>query len=141
MCGGACVCWLSRTQKCVTVAASETEYVALGDAVEKLLFLRQVVWRSMLHGEVMPCSPVFEDNQDAVLQHVENPVTNSNSKHVDVCMLPFSSRNCSPEGHYGSAGSLWNFNMWILTEALPSDLFVFHRTNNEFEVIFFLKGW
>ena len=76
--------WFFRTQKRVTVAASEAEYVALGDDVKKLLFSRQV-WRFMLHGEVMPCFPVFEDNQDAALQHVENPVTNSNLKHVDVC--------------------------------------------------------
>ena len=31
MCGGECVCWLSRTQKCVTRSASEAEYVALED--------------------------------------------------------------------------------------------------------------
>ena len=34
MCGGACVCWFSRTQKCVTLSTSEAEYVALGDAVK-----------------------------------------------------------------------------------------------------------
>ena len=65
MCGGACVCWLSRTQKGVTLWASEAEYVALGDAVKELLFLRRV-WRFMLPGKVMPCFPVFEDNQGAV---------------------------------------------------------------------------
>ena len=42
MCGGACVCWFSRTQKYVTLSTSEAEYVALGDAVKDLLFLRQV---------------------------------------------------------------------------------------------------
>ena len=31
----------------------------------------------------MPCFPVFEDNQGAV-QLAQNPVTNSNSKHIDV---------------------------------------------------------
>ena len=50
MCGGACVCWFSRTQKCVTLSTSEAEYVALGDAVKELLFLRQV-WRFMLPGK------------------------------------------------------------------------------------------
>ena len=29
MCAGACVCWFSRTQKCVTLSISEAEYVAL----------------------------------------------------------------------------------------------------------------
>ena len=42
MCRGACVCWFSRTQKCVTISMSEAKYVALGDAVKELLFLRQV---------------------------------------------------------------------------------------------------
>ena len=37
----------------------------------------------MLPGKGMPCFPVFEDNQDAV-QLSMNPVSNSNSKHIDV---------------------------------------------------------
>ena len=57
--------------------------MALGDAVEELLFLRQV-WRFMLPEIGMPCFPLFvEDNQGAVL-HAQNPVTNSNSKHIHV---------------------------------------------------------
>ena len=82
MCGGASVCWFSRTQKCVTFSTSEAEYVALGDAVKELLLLRQV-WRFMLLGKVMPCFPVVEDNQGAV-QLAQNPLANSNSKHIGV---------------------------------------------------------
>ena len=82
MCGGASVCWFSRTQKCVTLSTSEADYVALGDAVKDLLFLRQI-WRFMLPSKVMPCFSVFEDNQGAV-QLAQNPVTDSNSKHIDV---------------------------------------------------------
>ena len=44
---------------------SEAEYVALGDAVKELLFLRQVC-RFMLPGKGMPCFPIFKDNQGAV---------------------------------------------------------------------------
>ena len=47
MCGGASVCWFSTTQKCVTLSTSEAEYVALGNAVKELLFLRQI-WRFMV---------------------------------------------------------------------------------------------
>ena len=82
MCGGASVCWFSRTPKCVTLSTSEAEYVALGDAVKELLLLRQV-WRVTLPSKVMPCFPVFEDNQDAV-KLAQNPITNSNSEHIDV---------------------------------------------------------
>ena len=81
MCAGACVCWFSRTQKCVTLSTSEAEYVALGDAVKEL-FLRQG-WRFMIPGKGMPCFPVFEDNRGA-LQLSKNTVSNSNSKHIDV---------------------------------------------------------
>ena len=81
MCGGAFVYWFSRTQKCVTLSTSEAEYVTLGDAVKEMLFLKQV-WHFMLLGKVMPCFPAFEDNQGAV-QLAQNPVTNSNSKHID----------------------------------------------------------
>ena len=42
MCADVCVCWYSGTQKCVTLSTFEAEYVALGDAVKELLFLRQV---------------------------------------------------------------------------------------------------
>ena len=76
ICGGACVCWFSRTQKYVTLSRSEAKYVALGGAVKELLFLRQV-WRFMLPGKGMPCFPIFEDNQGAV-QLSQNPVSNSN---------------------------------------------------------------
>ena len=70
MCAGACVCRFSRTQKCVILSTSEAEYVALGNAVKELLFLRQV-WRFMLPGEGMPCFPVFEDKQGAVQSFIK----------------------------------------------------------------------
>ena len=42
MCAGACVCWFSRTQKCVTLSTTEAEYVALGDTVKEAIFIRYV---------------------------------------------------------------------------------------------------
>ncbi|CAB1102712.1 unnamed protein product [Ectocarpus sp. CCAP 1310/34] len=47
MCGGGCVTWFSRTQKCVTLSTTEAEYVAIADVLKEVLFLRQV-WRFML---------------------------------------------------------------------------------------------
>ena len=82
LCGGAYVCCFSRTQKCVKLSTSEAEYVAIGDPVKELLLLRQV-WRFMIPCKGMPCFPVCEDNQGA-LQLSKNPVSNSNSKHIDV---------------------------------------------------------
>ena len=127
MCGGASVCWFSRTQKCVTLSTSEAEYVALGEAVKKLLFLRQV-WRFMLPIKVMPCFPVFEYNQGAV-QLAQNPITNSNSKHIDVRHhflreLVRQKRDIKvvqvrSEFQYAD----------ILTKALAFDLFAFHQNS------------
>ena len=124
MCGGASVCWFSMTQKCITLSTSKAEYVALGDTVKELLVLRQV-WRFTLPGKVMPCFPVFEDNQGAV-QPAQNPVTNSKSKHIDVrhhflqelvrqrdikvVQVPFKFQHSD-----------------IFTKALAYDLFAFHQ--------------
>ena len=58
MCRGACICGLFRTQKRLTLSMSEAEYVARGDAVKQLLFLRQV-WRFMLPGKGMSYFPIF----------------------------------------------------------------------------------
>ena len=125
MCGSASVCWFSRTQKCVTLTTSEAEYVALGDAVKKeLLFLRQV-WRFMLPSKLMPCFPVFEDNQGAV-QLAQNPITNSNSKHIDVrhhflreLVRQRNIKVVQVPSEFQHAD--------ILTKALAFDLFAFHR--------------
>ena len=123
MCGGASV-WLSRLQKCVTLSTSEAEYVAFGAAVKEVLFLRQI-WRFMLPSKVMPCFPVFEANQGAV-QLAQNPVTNSNAKHIDVRhhflrelvrQRDIKVVQVPSEFHHAD----------ILTKALAYDLFAFHR--------------
>ena len=82
ICGGATVSWFSRTQKCVTLSTTEAEYVAMGDAVKEALFLRHV-WCFLFPDRAVPCMKVFEDNMGA-LQLASNPVSSSNSKHIDV---------------------------------------------------------
>ena len=73
----------------------------------------------------IPCFPVFEDNHDA-LQLSKNPVSNSNSKHIDVChhflrelvrQGDISVNHVHPE--YQDAD--------ILTNVLAFDLFATHR--------------
>ena len=81
MCGGGCVSWFSRTQKCVTLSTTDAEYVVLADVINEVLLLRQVR-PFMLPAVAMPCIPVFEDNEGAV-ELAKNPITNSNSKHID----------------------------------------------------------
>ena len=123
ICEEACVCWFSRTQKCFPLLASEAEYVTLGDAAKEL-FLRQV-WRFMPPGKGMPRFPIFEENQSAV--HLsQNPVSNSNSKHVDVrhhllreLVLQRDISVSHVPSEYQRAG--------ILTKALAFDVFAIHR--------------
>ena len=79
MCGGGCVSWFSRTQKCVTLSTIKAEYVAMAEVLKEVMFSRHV-WRFMLPEVGMPCIPVFEDNEGAV-QLARNPITNSNSEH------------------------------------------------------------
>ena len=124
MYGGACACWCCRTQKCVTLSTSDAEYVALGVAVTKLLFLRQVS-RFMLLGKGMPCFAIFEDNEGAV-QLSQNPVSNSSSKHIDVRHHFF--RELVRQGdisvsHFPSEYQ----HADILTKALAFDVFVIQR--------------
>ena len=119
MCGGACVSWFSRTQTCVTLSTSEAEYVAHGDAVKELLFLRQV-WHFMSPGKGMPCFSIFEDNQS------QNPVSNSNSKHIDVRHHVL--RELVRQGDFSVSHVPSEYqHADILTKALASDLFVVHR--------------
>ena len=124
MCGGAGVCWFSRTQKCVTLSTSEVEYVALGDAVKELMLLRQI-WRFMLPSKVIPCFPVFEDNQGAV-QLAQNPVTNLKSKHIDVRHHFLRELVCQRDIKVVQVPFEFQ-HADILTEALAFDLFAFHR--------------
>ena len=125
MCGGARVCWFSRGQKFVTLSTSEAEYAALGDAVKELLLLRQV-WRFMLPSKVMPCFPVFGDNQGAV-QLAQNLVTNSNSKHIDVRHHFLGELVHQRDIKVVQIPSEFQHDADILTKALASDLFAFHQ--------------
>ena len=79
---GACVCWFSRAQKCVTLSTTEAEYVALANTIKEVIFLRYV-WSFILPGLGSACITVFEDNKGA--RHLaHSPVCASNSKHIDI---------------------------------------------------------
>ena len=124
ICGGACVCWFCKMQKCVTLSTPEAEYVALGDAVKELLFLRRV-WRIMLPGKGVPCFPIFEDNQGAV-QLWQNPVSNSKSKYIDV--RHHFLRELVRQGDISVNHDPSEYQHTdILTKALAFDVFAIHR--------------
>ncbi|CAB1101917.1 unnamed protein product [Ectocarpus sp. CCAP 1310/34] len=121
-CGGGAVSWFS--QKCVTVSTTEAEYVALGDVVKEILFLRQG-WRFMLPQVGIPYIPVFEHNQGAI-QLAQNPISNSNTTHIDVrhhFLRELVERKETSVIHVPSSSQRADF----LTKSLPKDTFEFHR--------------
>ena len=118
MCDGACEFWFSRTQKCITLSTTEAEYVALADVMKEVLFLRQV-WRFMLPAVGMLCTPVFENNEGAV-QLAQNPITNSNSKHIPQVA---GREEREIDNSRAVPVSACNF----LTKAIARDSFEFHR--------------
>ena len=59
------------------------EYVAMVDILKEVLLLRQVWYFMLPELGSMLCITVFEDNEGTV-QLARNPITNSNSKHIDV---------------------------------------------------------
>ena len=79
----------------------------------------------MLPSKVMPCFPVFEDNQGAV-QRAQNPVTNSNSKHTDVRHHFFRELARQRDIKVVKVPSEFQHED-ILAKALAFDLFAFHQ--------------
>lgn len=82
MCAGACVSFLSRTQKSVTLSSTEAEYVAMADGLKEAIFLRYI-WSFIFPRRDVGCTLVFEDNEGAIHLAV-NPATTPNSKHIDI---------------------------------------------------------
>ena len=82
MCAGGPVSWHSKTQTCVTLSTTQAEYLAMSGMGKEILFLRQV-WFFMLPKARMPCIAMYDDNEGAI-QIAKHPISNSNSKNVDV---------------------------------------------------------
>ena len=82
MFASACVCWFSRTQKCVKLSTTEAEYVALGDTIKEAMFIRYECSFIFL-GFGATCMTVFDDNEGA-RRLAQNPVCTLNSNHIDV---------------------------------------------------------
>ena len=82
MIGDTTIGWKSSTQKCVTTATCEAEYVALCDASKEALFMRAVL--VLLQPELTGMRvDVFGDNESAKAI-TDNPSSASRSKHIDV---------------------------------------------------------
>ena len=79
----------------------------------------------MIPGKGMPCFPVLEDNEGA-LQLSKNPVSNSNSKHVDVRHHFWRELVRQGDISVNHVRSEYQ-HAAILTKVLAFDLFAIHR--------------
>ena len=82
MLGDAAIGWKSSTQKCVTTATCEAEYVALCDASKEALLTRAVLVSLQRELSGMRVD-MFGDNEGAKAI-ADNPTSASRSKHIDV---------------------------------------------------------
>ena len=81
-CRGTLVSWFSRTQKCETLSTTEAEYVSMADGVKEAPYVRGVLV-FLMPSLGSPSIGVFGDNKGAI-DLAENPLSSSNSKHIDV---------------------------------------------------------
>lgn len=82
MCAGDCVSWCSRTKKYVTLWTTEAEYVSMSETRKEVIFIRYI-WSYLFPGFGVRCIKVFEDISIGTVMLARNPVTTSNSKHIE----------------------------------------------------------
>ena len=98
--------------------------MSMSDMGKENLFLRQV-WYFMLPKARMPCIAMYEDNEGAI-QIAKHPISNSNSKHIDVrhhFLRELVERKEIEIIHIASQYQ----HADVLTKALPEREFEFHR--------------
>jgi hypothetical protein len=80
ICNGAAISWASRKQKCVTLSSMEAEYVALSEACQEVVWLREL-FGDFGESQESP-TLIFEDNQ-SFIKFVSNQKMNKQSKHIN----------------------------------------------------------
>ncbi len=79
--GGTSVSWKSRKQSCVALSTAEAEYVALSQAAQEAIWLRQL--DTDLQGTSSEPTVIYEDNQSAICLS-KNPQSHGRSKHIEI---------------------------------------------------------
>ena len=75
------ISWLSRAQRIIATATSESKYVALAEIVNELRFLRQV--KAFMVPPIDYNIRVREDNEGAI-KMAENKFSSRRTRHIDV---------------------------------------------------------
>ena len=122
--GGTVASRASTTQNVVPLSTSEAEYIAAGDGVKEMLFVRAVLSSIELQTS-RASTKALEDNQ-GVKALIENPLSSARSNHIDVRLLfirdLFRTRKVTLE-----YVALAEQHADILTKALSRVSFQYHR--------------
>lgn len=78
---GSPIAWRTKVQGVVALSSTEAEYMALGDCVKEIMWLKQLL-NELDIAPIQECY-IFEDNQGAI-KLAENPVLHQKTKHIDV---------------------------------------------------------
>ena len=78
---GCAITWKAKKQQTVALSSTEAEYMALGDAVKELLWLKQLLNHVGLKFKSPPI--IFEDNEGCKLLS-NHPVHHQRTKHIDI---------------------------------------------------------
>jgi hypothetical protein len=76
---GGAVSWASKTQRCVSLSTTESEFVAASLAAQTVIWLSRL-YKEVRGFDVIPT--VYVDNQSAI-KLVKNPVFHFKTKHID----------------------------------------------------------
>ncbi|KAL2497738.1 cysteine-rich RLK (RECEPTOR-like protein kinase) 8 [Abeliophyllum distichum] len=115
-----CISWKSRLQHIVALSTTESEYVAITEAVKEALWLKGLLSElKLLYNPVV----VFSDSQSAI-QLCKNPVFHDRTKHMDV-RLHFNSDIVSKNQIHLEK---------IPTQANPSDMRTKHLSLKQVQI-------
>ena len=78
--GGGAISWASRQQSCVTLSSMEAEYVALSEACQEAIWLRQLL-RDF--GEQQQTPTLMKEDNQGCLAFVKTERASRRSKHID----------------------------------------------------------
>ena len=79
--GGTAVSCKCRKQSCVALSTAEAEYIALSQAAQEAIWLRQL--NTDVQGESSEPTILYEDNQAAICLS-KNTQCHGRSKHIDI---------------------------------------------------------
>jgi len=75
------ITWASKLQPTVALSSAESEYMAVSEAVQDAIYLRQL--SADLGFPQREPTVIYEDNQGCIAL-TENPVNHKRTKHIDI---------------------------------------------------------